>query len=61
VSFREIANMIAKKYKISVETRPRTGPMPHEGLRPFDPKNLFTAFPDFKCTSLVDGPHAFVG
>ncbi|MFA9196347.1 MAG: NAD-dependent epimerase/dehydratase family protein [Aliarcobacter sp.] len=60
VSFREIADMIATKYEISVQTRPRTGLMPHGGLRPFDPKNLFAAFPDFKCTSLVEGSPALI-
>ena len=52
VSFREIANMIAKKYKISVETRPRTGPMPHEGLRPFDANEIYRAFPNWKAVEL---------
>jgi nucleoside-diphosphate-sugar epimerase len=52
VSFREIADMIAKKYKISVETRSRTGPMPHGGLRPFDANEIYRAFPDWKAVEL---------
>jgi len=48
VSFREIADMIANQYKILVKTRPRTGPMPHGGLRPFDPSSLKQSFPEWE-------------
>jgi nucleoside-diphosphate-sugar epimerase len=52
VSFREIADMIANKYKVLVQTRPRTGPMPHGGLRPFDPSSLKQSFPEWEPISL---------
>ena len=48
VSFREISERVAKKFGVTVQTRPRAGPMPHGGLRPFDAAGLTKAFPGWK-------------
>jgi nucleoside-diphosphate-sugar epimerase len=50
-SFREIAERFSSKVKGS----PRSGPMPHNGLRPFDPAGVRKAFPDFRFTPLDEG------
>ena len=50
-SFREIAEKFSSKVKGS----PRSGPMPHNGYRPFDPSGVLKAFPDFRFTSLEEG------
>jgi nucleoside-diphosphate-sugar epimerase len=56
-SFAEIARkVIAMSGKSSsVRTIARTGPMPHNGYRPFDAAACRNAFPDFRYTSLEDG------
>lgn len=56
-SFREIADMVAAQVKSppSIKGSPRSGPMPHNGYRPFDPAATFRAFPDFRYTRLADG------
>lgn len=56
-SFRDIAEAVAAKFDTPVAIRPspRTGPMPHNGYRPFDPAATRAAFPDFVYTSLADG------
>jgi UDP-glucose 4-epimerase len=56
-SFREIAEKIAglSAGKILVKSTPRSGPMPHNGYRPFDPAACRKAFPDFRFTSLKEG------
>lgn len=56
-SFREIAGMVVSHIPdpAAVRTSPRSGPMPHNGYRPFDPAATFRAFPDFRYTRLADG------
>lgn len=41
--------------KSKIKTTPRSGPMPHNGYRPFDIAGCRKAFPDFRFTSLEDG------
>lgn len=53
-SFREIA----EKFSRNIKTTPRTGPMPHNGYRPFDIAACRKAFPDFRYTSLEAGLRA---
>jgi nucleoside-diphosphate-sugar epimerase len=57
ISFREAADAIAGFYGNNVEVRgsPRSGPMPHNGYRPFDPSATKKAFPDFQYTQPIDG------
>jgi nucleoside-diphosphate-sugar epimerase len=50
-SFREIAERFSSK----VKGTPRSGPMPHNGYRPFDPAGVRKAFPDFRFTPLDEG------
>jgi nucleoside-diphosphate-sugar epimerase len=50
-SFRDIALKFSSKVKGS----PRSGPMPHNGYRPFDPAATRKAFPDFRYTPLDQG------
>jgi UDP-glucose 4-epimerase len=56
-SFREIAEAAARLAgkTTAIRGRPRIGPMPHNGYRPFDPAATFAAFPDFKYTRLEEG------
>lgn len=56
-SFHDIATQaIALAGKdVAIQTRPRSGPMPHNGYRPFDPAATFAAFPDFTYTTLDAG------
>lgn len=56
-SFRSIAEAIAGMANIPVQVRgtARTGPMPHDGYRAFDPVATHIAFPDFQYTPLMDG------
>lgn len=56
-SFRWIAERVAAMaaQPPAVRGSPRSGPMPHNGYRPFDPAATKTAFPDFRYTSLEDG------
>ena len=56
-SFREIAEMVAGNFDNPprIVGRPRSGPMPHDGYRPFDIKACRAAFPDFSYTPLADG------
>jgi nucleoside-diphosphate-sugar epimerase len=56
-SFRAVAetvNSIAGR-PVPITSSPRTGPMPHNGYRPFDPAATHTAFPDFSYTPLAAG------
>ena len=57
VSFREIAEMVISlsDTKSAIKGSPRSGPMPHNGYRPFDPSATEAAFPDFSYTTLADG------
>lgn len=50
-SFREIAERFSK----NIKTTTRSGPMPHNGYRPFDPAGTKKAFPDFRYTPLDEG------
>jgi UDP-glucose 4-epimerase len=56
-SFGDVArNAVALSGKaVTIVSRPRVGPMPHNGYRPFDPSATFAAFPDFRYTSLDVG------
>jgi len=54
VSFREIADMVSKQHEVSVQSRPRSGPMPHGGYRPFDAGEITRAFPDWKPRGLSE-------
>ncbi len=56
-SFRDIAGKVVALSGRAVEIRPtaRSGPMPHNGYRPFDPAGTRQAFPDFRYTPLDEG------
>jgi len=56
-SFRSIAEQVVAiaPNKVKISGRPRPGPMPHKGFRPFDPSAARTAFPDFAFTPLELG------
>jgi nucleoside-diphosphate-sugar epimerase len=56
-SFRAIAERVAAlaPRPIRIQSSPRTGPMPHNGDRPFDIAACRAAFPDFAYTALDDG------
>ena len=56
-SFRDIAELIVRLSERQVEIRPtpRSGPMPHNGYRPFDPAACHFAFPDFRYVPLAEG------
>lgn len=56
-SFRDIADMAARMSgrKIEISSKPRSGPPPHNGYRPFDPAATQAAFPDFHYTPLEAG------
>jgi UDP-glucose 4-epimerase len=53
-SFMELARKVSGG-RVTIRTTPRSGPMPHNGYRPFDPAGCRSAFPDFRFTSLEDG------
>ena len=40
---------------VAIEPTPRSGAMPHNGYRPFDPGAIHAAFPDFRITPLDEG------
>jgi len=56
-SFADIARMVvaAAGRKVAIRTTARSGPMPHNGYRPFDITECRAAFPDFRYTSLAEG------
>ena len=56
-SFRTIAEQVVAiaPNKVKISGRPRQGPMPHNGYRPFDPSAAKSAFPDFAFTPLELG------
>ena len=56
-SFRSIAEQVVAiaPNKVRISGRPRQGPMPHNGYRPFDPSAAKSAFPDFAFTPLELG------
>tara|TARA_A100001037_G_C15084405_1_gene605917 strand:- start:350 stop:1234 length:885 start_codon:yes stop_codon:yes gene_type:complete len=57
MSFHDIAGIVAAQFDadIEIETTPRSGPMPHNGYRPFDASATYAAFPDFAYTKLEEG------
>jgi nucleoside-diphosphate-sugar epimerase len=56
-SFGDIARKVVAlaPNKIAIKSSPRSGPMPHNGYRPFDIAACRAAFPDFRYTSIDDG------
>jgi UDP-glucose 4-epimerase len=56
-SFREVAEQVVRlsEKKVAIRGSPRTGPMPHNGYRPFDISECRRAFPGFRYTSLAEG------
>ena len=56
-SFREIAQKVValSGRAVAIKGSPRSGPMPHNGYRPFDPAGCSKAFPEFKYTALDEG------
>lgn len=56
-SFRELAEFTASQFSpvVSVSGSPRTGPMPHNGYRPFDAAAIERAFPGFRMTAWKAG------
>jgi nucleoside-diphosphate-sugar epimerase len=56
-SFMDIAKLVASNVAdtVSIKSRPRSGPMPHNGYRPFDIRACRDAFPDFRYIPLRDG------
>jgi UDP-glucose 4-epimerase len=56
-SFRDIAERVvaAAPRKIAIKGSPRSGPMPHNGYRPFDIAACRSAFPDFSYTPIDAG------
>jgi UDP-glucose 4-epimerase len=56
-SFREIAELVVTNapHKVAIKGSFRSGPIPHNGYRPFDITGCRAAFPDFTYTSLATG------
>jgi nucleoside-diphosphate-sugar epimerase len=56
-SFREIAELVTARAgrSVPIKASPRSGPMPHNGYRPFDVSACRAAFADFTYTALPDG------
>ncbi|MDP1536694.1 MAG: SDR family oxidoreductase [Burkholderiales bacterium] len=56
-TFRELAEFAAAAFtpKVAVKSSPRTGPMPHNGYRPFDNSAVLKAFPGFRFKSWRKG------
>jgi nucleoside-diphosphate-sugar epimerase len=56
-SFRALADkaVALSPRKVEIKNSPRSGPMPHNGYRPFDPKATREAFPRFHYTPIDDG------
>ncbi len=56
-SFRSLADkaVALSPRTVDIKSSPRTGPMPHNGYRPFDPAATFLAFPDFRYTAIDAG------
>jgi UDP-glucose 4-epimerase len=56
-SFRDVADMTMALAgaNVAIKSSPRTGPMPHNGYRPFDVSATKVAFPDFHYTPLREG------
>jgi UDP-glucose 4-epimerase len=56
-SFREVAELAVARAgrPVSIKSSPRSGPMPHNGYRPFDISACRAAFADFTYTALPEG------
>jgi UDP-glucose 4-epimerase len=56
-SFRELAEFISGQFapRVPIRGTARTGPMPHNGYRPFDASGIKKAFPDFRITTWREG------
>lgn len=56
-SFRVLADktVALSPRRVEIKSSPRSGPMPHNGYRPFDAKATREAFPSFRYTALDDG------
>jgi nucleoside-diphosphate-sugar epimerase len=56
-SFRDVAEMVVAKSgrSVAIKSSPRSGPMPHNGYRPFDNAATRAAFPDFAYTPMAAG------
>ena len=56
-SFREVAELVMARAgrNTAIKTSPRSGPMPHNGYRPFDISACRVAFADFTYTALPEG------
>ena len=56
-SFKEIALMTIRALSSGseVKSKARKGPMPHNGLRTFDPSAVYKAFPSFEFTDFGEG------
>ncbi len=56
VSFQDLAQICARLHgPVEIKNLPRSGPMPHNGYRPFDASAIATAFPGFAMTLPEDG------
>lgn len=57
ISFRAAAEAIAELSgrHPAIKGSPRSGPMPHDGYRPFDPRATAAVFPDFTYVPPLDG------
>ncbi len=56
-SFRQVAEQVVELFEtqVPIEGSPRSGPMPHNGYRPFEISATNKAFPTFRYTPLQDG------
>jgi UDP-glucose 4-epimerase len=56
-SFRHLADKVVAlaPHTVDIKSSPRSGPMPHNGYRPFDPAATHAAFPQFHYTAIDDG------
>jgi UDP-glucose 4-epimerase len=57
VSFRELAEATALAFspRVAVRSSPRMGPMPHDGYRAFDNKQLCAALPGLRFKQWQEG------
>jgi nucleoside-diphosphate-sugar epimerase len=57
VSFHELAEFVAAEFppRVAVRGSPRSGPMPHNGYRPFDNRAVLEAFPGYGFTPWREG------
>jgi UDP-glucose 4-epimerase len=57
VTFRALADkaVALSAHKVEIRSSPRSGPMPHNGYRPFDPAATLKAFPSFHYTTVDEG------